>query len=143
DARLSLEDELNRGVNHRFDLLSVDAFSGDAIPVHLLTREAFRIYWQHLRPNGVLAVHVSNRYLSLAPVVALAAREFGKQAMDINYEGNDDEQETSSEWVLVTSRPGFFEQETIKPVANRIDPIPGLREWTDDYSNLYKILRHP
>jgi len=141
DARLSLENELKRGVNHRFDLLSVDAFSGDAIPVHLLTREAFKIYWQHLLPNGVLAVHVSNRYLSLAPVVALAAKEFGKQAMDMNYDGNDDEQETSSEWVLVTSRPGFFEHDTIKPVAKKIDPIPGLREWTDDYSNLYKILR--
>jgi hypothetical protein len=63
--------------------------------------------------------------------------------MDLNYEGNDDEQETSSEWVLVTSRPGFFERDTIKPVAKKIDPILGLREWTDDYSNLYKILRHP
>jgi hypothetical protein len=141
DARLSLENELKSGTNRRFDLLSVDAFSGDAIPVHLLTREAFRIYWQHLRPDGVLAVHVSNRYLSLAPVVALAAAEFGKQAMDINYDGNDDEQETSSEWVLVTSRPGFFERDTIQPVAEKIEPIPGLREWTDDYSNLYKILR--
>jgi len=143
DARLSLENELKGGVNRRFDLLSVDAFSGDAIPVHLLTREAFKIYWQDLQPNGVLAVHVSNRYLSLAPVVALAAKEFGKQAMDLNYDGNDDEQETSSEWVLVTSRPGFFERDTIKPVAKKIDPIAGLREWTDDYSNLYKILRHP
>ncbi|HVY91496.1 MAG TPA: hypothetical protein VHA14_02060, partial [Bryobacteraceae bacterium] len=141
DARLSLENELKSGVNHRFDLLSVDAFSGDAIPVHLLTREAFRIYWQQLLPNGVLAVHVSNRYLALAPVVALAAQESGKEARDINYDGNDDEQETSSEWVLVTSRPGFFDRDTIRPVAKKIDPIPGLREWTDDYSNLYKILR--
>ncbi|HWB95668.1 MAG TPA: hypothetical protein VG672_03175 [Bryobacteraceae bacterium] len=141
DARLSLENELKDGMNRHFDLLSVDAFSGDAIPVHLLTREAFKIYWQHLQPNGVLAVHVSNRYLSLAPVVALAAKEFGKEARDINYDGNDDEQETSSEWVLVTSRPGFFDRDTIKPVAKKIEPIPGLREWTDDYSNLYKILR--
>ena len=78
DARLSLENELKQGINRRFDLLSVDAFSGDAIPVHLLTREAYKIYWQHLLPNGVLAVHVSNRYLSLAPGVALAAAEAGQ-----------------------------------------------------------------
>ncbi|HEU5023061.1 MAG TPA: hypothetical protein VFT60_14270, partial [Bryobacteraceae bacterium] len=142
DARLSLENELKRGINRHFNLLSVDAFSGDAIPVHLLTREAFKVYWRDLVPDGVLAVHVSNRYLSLAPVVALAAKEAGKQAMDINYDGNDGAQETSSEWVLVTSRPGFFERDTIKAVAKKIDPIPGLREWTDDYSNLYKILRH-
>jgi hypothetical protein len=141
DARLSLENELKHGINHQFDLLSVDAFSGDAIPVHLLTREAYKIYWQQLRPNGVLAVHVSNRYLSLAPGVALAAAEDGKQALEINYDGDDDKEETASEWVLVTSRKGFFERDEIKPVAKPIDPIKGLREWTDDYSNLYKILR--
>ncbi len=141
DARLSLENELKQRTNRRFDLLSVDAFSGDAIPVHLLTREAYEIYWQQLLPNGVLAVHVSNRYLSLAPGVALAAAESGKQAMEINFDGNDDKQETASEWVLVTSRRGFFERDEIKAAATKIEPIPGLREWTDDYSNLYKILR--
>ena len=141
DARLSLEDELKRGINRQFDLLSVDAFSGDAIPVHLLTREAYKVYWQHLKPDGVLAVHVSNLYLSLAPGVALAAAADGKQAMEINYEGADEREESSSEWVLVTSRKGFFDREEIKAAATKIDPIPGLREWTDDYSNLYKILR--
>ncbi len=141
DARLSLEDELRRGINRRFDLLSVDAFSGDAIPVHLLTREAYKVYWQHLQPDGVLAVHVSNLYLSLAPGVALAAEADGKQAMEINFDGDDDREESASEWVLVTSRKGFFDRDEIKAVATKIDPIPGLREWTDDYSNLYKILR--
>ncbi len=141
DARLSLEDELRTGDNKKFDLLSVDAFSGDAIPVHLLTREAYNVYWQHLRPNGVLAVHVSNLYLSLAPGVALAGKLRGKQAMVINFDGDDEREETASEWVLVTSRSGFFDREEIKSVAKPIDPIPGLREWTDDYSNLYKILR--
>ena len=141
DARLSLEDELRHGINRHFDLLSVDAFSGDAIPVHLLTREAFKVYWQDLKPDGVLAVHVSNLYLSLAPGVALAAAADGKQAMEINYDGDDDREETASEWVLVTSRKGFFDRDEIKAVATKIQPIPGLREWTDDYSNLYKILR--
>jgi len=129
DARLSLEGEQPQ----QFDLLAVDAFSGDAIPVHLLTREAFRLYWHHLKPNGVLAVHVSNRYLSLGPVVLMAAFESARDAKSVSQGGSD--------WVLVTNRDGFFDQPEIRRVANLIDPITGLRMWTDDYSNLFKILR--
>ncbi len=139
DARLELEREKPR----QFDLLAVDAFSGDAIPVHLLTREAFQLYWRHLLPNGVLAVHVSNKYLTLAPGVALAAKESGKQAMMVSYAppDGDDKEESSSDWVLVTSREGFFDQQDVKKAVKKIDPIPGQRVWTDDYSNLYQILR--
>jgi SAM-dependent methyltransferase len=137
DARLSLEREPSR----QFDLLAVDAFSGDAIPVHLLTREAFRLYWRHLKPDGVLAVHVSNKYLELAPVVALAATEDGKRAMTIEYDGDDDKEEAASDWVLVSSRPGFFDRPEISKTDEKIQPIEGLREWTDDYSNLYRILK--
>ncbi len=137
DARLSLESEPSK----QFDLLAVDAFSGDAIPVHLLTRESFRLYWRHLKPDGVLAVHVSNRFLALGPVVALAAAEDGKTAMMISNAEDTNTEVAASDWVLVTSRPGFFDQKEIKNVAMKIDPIPGLRTWTDDYSNLYKILR--
>ncbi len=138
DARLTMEAEPDQ----KFDVLAVDAFSGDAIPVHLLTREAYRLYWRHLKPDGVLAVHVSNRYLTLGPVVALAAGEFGKTAKMVNFESDDrfGTEETDSDWVLVTSRPGFFDNPELK-VAHDIKPIPGLRMWTDDYSNLYKILR--
>ena len=100
DARLALEREAPR----RFDLLALDAFSGDSIPVHLLTREAFRLYWRHLKADGVLAVHVSNKYLALAPIVALAAAEEGKQAEMVSYGGNEVDEESSSDWVLVTSR---------------------------------------
>ncbi len=137
DARLSLEAEPGR----QFDILAVDAFSGDVIPVHLLTREAFQLYWRHLPPDGVLAVHVSSRYLSLAPVVALAAAEEGKRALMVWYGGDRASGESVSEWVLVTSRPGFFERPEIAAAARPIPPIPGLRVWTDDYSNLYRILR--
>jgi len=138
DARLSLESEAPQ----MFDLLVVDAFSGDAIPVHLLTQEAFRLYWRHMKPDGVLAVHVSNRYLSLGPVVALGAAGEGKTARIVVYVAGDrnGREELDSNWVLVTSRPGFFEQPELK-AAKRIEPISGLRMWTDDYSNLYKILR--
>jgi hypothetical protein len=137
DARLSLERELSR----QFDVLAVDAFSGDAIPVHLLTKQAFQLYWRHLKPDGVLAVHVSNHFLDLGPVVALSAAEVGKQAMMVSNPAEEDKEVDASDWVLVSSRPGFFDQPEIKGADQKIDPIKGLRTWTDDYSNLYKILR--
>ena len=137
DGRLSLERESPQ----RFDLLALDAFSGDSIPVHLLTREAFALYWRHLKPDGVLAVHVSNKYLSLAPVIALAAAERHKPAMLLSSNGNETNEESSSDWVLITSRPGFFDLPTISPAARPIDPILGLRMWTDQYSSVYRILR--
>jgi spermidine synthase len=135
DARLELE----REPRQRFDLVVVDAFSGDAIPVHLLTREAWTLYWHHLKPDGVLAVHVSNRYLDLAPVVALGAADDGKQAKIVSYVGTSIDEESASDWVLVTSRPGFLDRLTTR--AQAIAHIPGLRPWTDDYSDIYKILR--
>ena len=137
DARLSLEREPSK----QFDVLAVDAFSGDAIPVHLLTRQAFALYWRHLKPDGVLAVHVSNKYLSLAPVVALAAAEGGKRARLVSTDEDDEKEIAASDWVLVSSRKGFFEQPAIRLAAYDVKPIPGLRTWTDDYSNLYRILR--
>jgi hypothetical protein len=137
DARLSLETEPAQN----FDLLIMDAFSGDAIPVHLLTREAFRIYWRHLKPDGVLAVHVSNRFLDVGPVVALQAAEDQKPALMFTYAGNEENDESASDWVIVTSRPGFFKRSEMARAGEKIIPIPGLRLWTDDYSNLYRILR--
>lgn len=137
DARLMLEQEPPK----QFDILAVDAFSGDAIPVHLLTREAFALYWRHLKPEGVLAVHVSNRYLGLGPVVALAAVESGKQAMMISNDEDEDTEVAAADWVLVSSRPGFFDQPDIKSATQPIKPVSGLRNWTDDYSNLYRILK--
>lgn len=138
DARLSLERESPK----HFDVLAVDAFSGDAIPVHLLTRQAFALYWRHLKPDGVLAVHVSNHYLNLGPVVSLAAAETGRPARMVSLNDDDDEEAISpSDWVLVTSRPGFFDLPELKGSGEPITGIPGLRTWTDDYSNLYRILR--
>lgn len=137
DARLSLE----REPSQQFDVLAVDAFSGDAIPVHLLTKQAFELYWRHLKPDGVLAVHVSNKYLDLGPVVALGAAATGKQAALVSNDADDEKEVAASDWVLVSSRPGFFDQPMVKSAATKIQPIPGLRAWTDDFSNLYKILR--
>lgn len=136
DARLVLE----RQPAQNFDLLVVDAFSGDAIPVHLLTREAWALYWRHLKPDGVLAVHVSNGYLNLGPVVAMGAAENGKRALKVSYDGSDVDEEAASDWVLVSSRPGFFEQKELKQTAEKITPIAGLRAWTDDHTDIYRIL---
>jgi len=137
DARLSLERETSRA----FDILAVDAFSGDAVPVHLLTREAFRLYWHHLKPDGVLAVHVSSRYLALGPVVAMGAVDNQKRAVMIAYQGDPEKNESASDWVLVSSRPGFFELPDIAAAAQPIPVAAGARIWTDGYSNLYRLLR--
>ena len=137
DARLSLERE---PIQH-FDLLALDAFSSDSIPVHLLTREAFALYWRHLKPDGVLAVHISNKFLDLGPVVKNAALETGKQVMMIDNEEEENEVIFSADWVLVTARAGFFDTPLLKNKGAPVKARPDLRVWTDDYSNLWKILR--
>lgn len=137
DARLSLERQPPQG----FDVLAVDAFSGDAIPVHLLTKEAFALYFRHLKPGGVLAVHVSNRYLALSPVVAQGARALGLEARTVSSGADESEDTADAEWVLVSARPDFFRSPLLKDAAAAPETRPGLRAWTDDYSNLYSILK--
>ncbi|HZT33616.1 MAG TPA: fused MFS/spermidine synthase [Bryobacteraceae bacterium] len=135
DARLSLEAEPPQG----FDVLALDAFTGDAIPMHLLTREAFRLYFRHLKPDGVLAVHITNRYLDLAPVVQALARDGGKDAMLIRNLADQSHYVYDSSWVLVSANEPFLERLRWASVA--IPPRPRLRPWTDDYSNLLQVLR--
>jgi SAM-dependent methyltransferase len=136
DARLSLESEAPRG----FDVLAVDAFSGDSIPTHLLTREAFAEYFRHLRPDGVLAIHISNRYLDLAPVVAAAAHGLNKPAMLVTSPEDDSKGVSTSSWVLITDRPNFFSNPDLQWEGRMLKP--GGREllWTDDYSSLLPLL---
>ncbi|HWB32529.1 MAG TPA: fused MFS/spermidine synthase [Acidobacteriaceae bacterium] len=124
-----------------YDVLVVDAFSGDAIPVHLLTREAMQVYRRQLAPDGVIAFHVSNSYLDLAPEVALLAKSAGMEARVVENEPVLSEGEFRSTWVLVSADAAFFAQPGVDAVAHRIDPQPGLRLWTDDYSSLLPMLR--
>ena len=105
DARLSLE----REAPENFDLLAVDAFSSDAIPVHLLTREAMALFFRHLRPDGVLAVHISNRYLDLQPVVEGEASALGKLSRTVDTDDDDTVDVFSATWVLVFAPGGGFE----------------------------------
>ena len=140
DARLTLEREPPR----RFDMLAVDAFSSDAIPVHLITREALGTYLRHVEPDGIVAFHVSNRFLDLVPVVARLAREHGAHAAlvrDADDHG-DYSRKSRSEWVLVSRDRAALEREPIVkrgavPAEDRVE----LRTWTDDYSNLIQVLK--
>jgi SAM-dependent methyltransferase len=135
DARLSLEREPAQG----YDVLVVDAFISDSIPLHLLTREAFALYRRHLKPGGVLAVHVTNRYVDLAPVVAQAAAAAGQQARLIAIAADMDHGVAHSRWVLATDRKALFLQPELAG-ARPVTVPHGLKPWTDDYSALWSVL---
>ncbi len=137
DARLSLEREADQG----FDLLAVDAFSSDSIPVHLLTAEAVALYFRHLRPGGILAVHISNRYLDLEPVVRAAAASLGKSARLVNDKSDDERGTYSSTWVLLTDAPGVFTQAPLEGASAPLESEREVHVWTDDHSDLWGILK--
>lgn len=137
DGRIELERESPRN----YDVLVVDAFSGDSIPTHLLTREAFRLYQRHLAPHGALALNISNRYLQLAPVVAAGAREIGFEARFILSPGDEDLGTFTSHWAILAADSALFESPALKPaIGNSPQPAEVIR-WTDDYSNLFRVLR--
>jgi hypothetical protein len=138
DARLSLEQEPPQG----FDLLAVDAFSGDSIPVHLLTREAFQLYFRHLKPDGLLAVHVSNQYLNLAPVVQGAAAFLNKHSVIVNSLNDRADGIYRATWILVGNQEASRERSEIEGVGEL--PTHGNKNlilWTDNYNSLFKILK--
>jgi hypothetical protein len=140
DARLSMEQETANHHSEQFDVLAIDAFSGDAIPVHLLTKEAFAIYLRELRSDGVLAFHISNTYLDLRPVVAELAEHYGLRWGWVHGK-SDSRINTESDWMLVTRNAQLLGQPNI---AEGLQPMPLLRKvglWTDDYSNLFQILK--
>jgi SAM-dependent methyltransferase len=140
DARLTLE----REPPQRFDVLAVDAFSSDAIPVHLITREALAVYLRNVADDGIVAFHVSNRFLQLIPVVARIAKENGARAVLIRDDPDDDEDSRRSrtDWVLVSKDPKALERpEIVSAGAEPPEQRPEWRTWTDDYSNLVQILK--
>jgi len=136
DARLSLEREPPQD----FDVLAVDAFSSDAIPVHLITREAMAVYLRHVKPDGAVVFHVTNRFLKLAPVVKQIANSLGLYSALIVDEAEDD-RFSKTDWVIVTRDKALIEKPAIAAKASAFDEIPHLRLWTDDFNNLYQILK--
>ena len=140
DARLALEREPPQG----FDVLAVDAFSSDAIPVHLITREALGVYLKHVKPDGIVAFHVSNRFLDLIPVVARLAREHGAHVVLVRDDPDEEEdpRRSRTDWVLVSRDASALKRKSI--VERNAEPIEDKgewRTWTDDYSNLIQILK--
>ncbi len=146
DARLSMENEPPQN----FDFLIMDAFSSDAVPVHLLTREAFEIYRRHLKPDGAILVNISNRYLDLRPVVENAAREFGYEAHHISsedggWEGDDGESGWwlyASSWMILSKNREFMSRTALRYAASGPAEKPvKIPLWTDDYTSMFKILQ--
>jgi SAM-dependent methyltransferase/MFS family permease len=140
DARLALE----REPPQQFDVLAVDAFSSDAIPVHLITREALGAYLRHVRPDGIVAFHLSNRFLDLVPVAARLAKEHGLHAYLVR-DDPDDEDETGrskTDWVLIARDEAVLKRPVlVEAGAEPAEDQPAWRTWTDDYSNLFQILK--
>lgn len=142
DGRISLERELRHGKQRDLDVLVIDAFSGDAIPVHLLTKEAFEIYLQRLKqPDGILAIHVSNRFLDLRRVVFRAAEEFAIPCVWIQSEPSD-ANTSNSDWMLLSHDSGFLNSTEVQESRGIERPrTTRARLWTDDYSNLFQVLK--
>jgi hypothetical protein len=124
DARLALQ----REEAQHYDVLVVDAFSGDAVPTHLLTREAFQLYLRHLKADGILALHVTGKYLRLAPIVARIAASFGLASQTLTNRADAARQVMSSTWVIVR-------------LSDRGTPSGEINIWTDDHVNLLEALR--
>jgi spermidine synthase len=137
DGRLALLHENPQ----QFDVLVVDAFSGDAIPLHLLTTEAVALYRKHLAPGGILAFHISNQHVDLEPPITLLAKAAGMQAMRVANAPNDEIGEFGATWMLVSDNQQFFSQPEVARRARPAATRPGLRLWTDDYSSLLPVLR--
>jgi hypothetical protein len=140
DARIVMERELANNQSQQFDVLAIDAFSSDAIPVHLLTSECGEIYRQHLRKGGVLAIHISNRFLNLNPVSRGMAEKLGWQAIRID---NSDEYLSgvfSSTWILLTENPEFVNDSEITEAIDPWKEEERILHWTDDYSGLWQVL---
>ena len=138
DGRLSLERESSQ----QFDILVMDAFSGDSVPVHLITEEAFRTYLRHLHPGGILAVNISNKHLDLRPVMERAAAQYGRAARYYSFDsGDDDPLCLSADWVLILDQAAERAHPSLQAASRVLQHYDGFRPWTDDFSNMFRILK--
>jgi spermidine synthase len=136
DARLQLEQEPNQ----QFDVLVIDAFSGDSVPIHLLTKEAFTHYFRHLKSDGILALHITNRFLNLRPVVKTAANAFDQDIKVISFAAAENKVGYRSEWALISKdKKAFRDIQFIN--AQEIEDSKGFTLWRDDYSSLLSIIK--
>ncbi|MCM0036391.1 MAG: hypothetical protein NBV66_11460 [Burkholderiaceae bacterium] len=120
-------------------MLVIDAFSGDSVSIHLLTKEAFAQYFRHLKKDGVLALHITNRFLNLSPVVKTAADAFDQDIKVISFESSGNKEGFRSEWALISKDKAFFEDARMAD-AKTIAPPKDFKLWKDDYSSLLSII---
>ncbi|MSV29156.1 MAG: hypothetical protein EXQ52_10500 [Bryobacterales bacterium] len=137
DARISLERESDQ----HFDVIVIDAFSGDSIPIHLLTKEAFIQYFRHTKREGAVVVHVSNKWLDLVPVVRQAANDFGKSAVLVDTDDEEDEGVFGATWVVLVDPAELYRKPSLKVGGTLLGTAKNFRTWTDEYSNLFRILK--
>lgn len=137
DARISLE----REVSQQFDILVLDAFSGDSIPVHLLTHEAMEVYLRHLKPDGLIAIHVSNRYVNLYPVVDRLAAANKLHQLAIMQDETIYLEISSSEWILLAPAKSTLDRPVLRIFGEEVKSQPNFPLWTDEYNNLFQLLR--
>ena len=135
DARLKLEHEGPQN----FDVLAVDAFSGDSIPMHLITAEALDLYVRHIRQGGVIAFHISNRFLDLSAPLFNLARSRGLIAFRIVDRGTDGKR--VSDWVLMTTDKALLDHPRIKPIATGLPDRPEVGLWTDDFNSILRVIQ--
>jgi hypothetical protein len=121
-------------------VLAIDAFSSDSIPVHLITREAIALFMQHVAPDGILAVHISNRFLDLKPVLANIAQAEGLSARLVTDSPEGNGSASMTDWVLIARSPAAFDHELLQP-AEAIEPNPAFSLWTDQFNNLLDVLK--
>jgi spermidine synthase len=141
DGRISLERELRQRGSREYDVLVIDAFNSDAIPVHLLTLEALELYWSHLKPQGVLALHLTNNYLDLIPVAASLGSVLGKEVLYVTTPRSIGVTSTT-DWVLIAADSGAFSDRVTEDSQATDLTLPAPEHiWTDDYSDLLGALR--
>jgi SAM-dependent methyltransferase len=137
DARLVLEKEPDQ----KLDVLAIDAFSSDSIPVHLITQEAIRLYRRHMNENGAIVFHISNRYLDLNGVVRQLADTIGWQALRVIDDPSEDSYLYRSDWVVLTRNERLIQSLRTEAKAQDVPSVPGRRPWTDDHNNLFEVLK--
>ena len=142
DARVRLKQELANGHPQGFDVLAIDAFTSEAIPIHLLTAECVDLYWKHLKPDGVLLFHISNRFVYLTPVVRGLADHFGSKVLLIQSESEQARGVSEATWAILTRNPVFLETQAIQAAAETWldDERPPLI-WTDDFASLWQVFK--
>ena len=142
DARLSLERELAEGGPQSYDVFVIDAFSSDSIPAHLLSKEALQLYLTHLNPSGVMAFHISNKYIALEPVLARLQEALGLRGAYIHARPQPgDPLSFDSFWILLARDQVLLNDPAIAAVKRDLQGRPDIRLWTDDYSNIFQTLK--